>query len=222
MKDKRQRMAMAWPYGIADPNIYAYIMNAAASLSSYAATGNSPSYPGLAGSGLPGNAPPAAAGAPAPPPPPPGAAGLNYYASLGLQRAAAAYNPYSLQSPLRPRAELLPGLVPPPGLPTNPLLRSAEPLTSSPITGGLLPPPRDGATGGLPAPLPSHLLPTSGDYLLPPYPSNVLPTPALGGTDMTSSSLRPSTTSPPSSKPSLFQPYKTDADRAEEKLANSA
>ncbi|XP_046570290.1 homeobox even-skipped homolog protein 2-like [Haliotis rubra] len=31
MKDKRQRMAMAWPYGIADPNIYAYIAAAAAS-----------------------------------------------------------------------------------------------------------------------------------------------------------------------------------------------
>ena len=31
MKDKRQRMAMAWPYGIADPHLYAYIAAAAAS-----------------------------------------------------------------------------------------------------------------------------------------------------------------------------------------------
>nr|KAG5695841.1 hypothetical protein BaRGS_006498 [Batillaria attramentaria] len=30
MKDKRQRMAMAWPYGIADPHLYAYIAAAAA------------------------------------------------------------------------------------------------------------------------------------------------------------------------------------------------
>lgn len=31
MKDKRQRMAMAWPYGIADPHLYAYLAAAAAS-----------------------------------------------------------------------------------------------------------------------------------------------------------------------------------------------
>ncbi|KAK3609856.1 hypothetical protein CHS0354_015046 [Potamilus streckersoni] len=30
MKDKRQRMAMAWPYGIADPHLYAYLAAAAA------------------------------------------------------------------------------------------------------------------------------------------------------------------------------------------------
>jgi len=33
MKDKRQRLTMAWPYGMtADPNIYAYVINAAATL----------------------------------------------------------------------------------------------------------------------------------------------------------------------------------------------
>ena len=31
MKDKRQRMAMAWPLGIADPHLYAYLAAAAAS-----------------------------------------------------------------------------------------------------------------------------------------------------------------------------------------------
>lgn len=31
MKDKRQRMALAWPYGIADPHLYAYLAAAAAS-----------------------------------------------------------------------------------------------------------------------------------------------------------------------------------------------
>ena len=30
MKDKRQRMTVAWPYGLADPGIYAYLMTAAA------------------------------------------------------------------------------------------------------------------------------------------------------------------------------------------------
>ncbi|XP_067933893.1 segmentation protein even-skipped-like [Watersipora subatra] len=30
MKDKRQRMTVAWPYGLTDPGIYAYLMTAAA------------------------------------------------------------------------------------------------------------------------------------------------------------------------------------------------
>lgn len=30
MKDKRQRMTVTWPYGLADPGIYAYLMTAAA------------------------------------------------------------------------------------------------------------------------------------------------------------------------------------------------
>ena len=76
MKDKRQRIAMTWPYGIADPAVYAYLMNAAAaSLSQYpysAAGGGASSLPS-----------PHHAGGPPPP--------FNYYASVGLQRAAAAY-----------------------------------------------------------------------------------------------------------------------------------
>ena len=67
MKDKRQKLAITWPY---DPLIYAYLVNAAsaASLSQYSYT---------------------AAAQPLPPPPMP-----HYYASLGLQRVAAAYKPY--------------------------------------------------------------------------------------------------------------------------------
>ena len=30
MKDKRQRMTVAWPYGLTDPGVYAYLMTAAA------------------------------------------------------------------------------------------------------------------------------------------------------------------------------------------------
>lgn len=42
MKDKRQRMAMAWPYGIADPHLYAYLAAAAASYP-YGMTSSNPS-----------------------------------------------------------------------------------------------------------------------------------------------------------------------------------
>ena len=72
MKDKRQRLAMAWPY---DPAIYAYLINAAAAASfqhhyhTYSAQSSS-ARPTVTF------------------PPSPFAA---YYASLGLQRAAAAY-----------------------------------------------------------------------------------------------------------------------------------
>src|SRR6218665_1284470 len=88
MKDKRQRIAMAWPFGIADQEVYAYLMNAAAaSLSQYpyapptalATTGSTPS--------------------------------VNYYASMGLQRAAAsAYSPLSSVRPPAGPADVLPCL----------------------------------------------------------------------------------------------------------------
>ena len=86
---------MAWPYGIADPNIYAYIMNAAASLSQYP----------YAAAAMPNATSP-----------------LNYYASLGLQRAAAAYSPYNIHATpgLRPRTDLLSNV-------SSPLLRPTGP-----------------------------------------------------------------------------------------------
>lgn len=58
MKDKRQRLAMAWPYGIADPHLYAYIAAAAANYPAYA-LGSAPHplgyYPAGLGLGLPGS-----------------------------------------------------------------------------------------------------------------------------------------------------------------------
>ena len=218
MKDKRQRMAMAWPYGISDPNLYAYIMNAAASLSQY---------------------PYAAAALPNPATSP----ALSYYASLGLQRAAAAYTPYGFPSPLRPgpRSDLLPGGVP------SPLIRpTAEPhpgtTPSTPSAPSLpcgLHPPRDhhpstlaGAPhhphphgsllGGSAAtctaspgePCSCHLFygglaPTS---LPAPHPvaAPISHPPHIA----TTSSTTTSSSSIPSSQPSLFQPYKTEAERA--------
>lgn len=57
MKDKRQRMAMTWPYGIpADPQVYAYLAAAAAAQASYPYGFPNPaamSYPGLSLGGLP-------------------------------------------------------------------------------------------------------------------------------------------------------------------------
>ncbi|XP_013401617.1 segmentation protein even-skipped isoform X2 [Lingula anatina] len=82
MKDKRQRMALAWPYGLAaDPNIYAYLVNAAANI------------------GYHYGLPPTTGGAP-----------LGYYAAagLGLQRPGAPYPTLPLTTtPLRPRPDIL-------------------------------------------------------------------------------------------------------------------
>jgi len=72
MKDKRQRLAMTWPY---DPAIYAYLLNAAAAASF------STQYPTM-------TVPPSAIHRPPSFMPSP----FVYYASIGLQRAAAAYS----------------------------------------------------------------------------------------------------------------------------------
>ena len=194
---------MAWPYGISDPNLYAYIMNAAASLTQYPyGLPNSPSH-------------------------------LNYYASLGLQRAAAAYSPYGFPSPLRPRGELpLPGspLIRPP---TEPPHGPAHGPTSGPSTPTSLPcslhPSRDPAA---PANILSHsssLLPpgappctaAAGEPCnchlfysgLPSAPPTSLPAPTPIAAHAHITSLATSLPVPPT-PPSLFQPYKTDVERA--------
>ncbi|BFZ22501.1 hypothetical protein BsWGS_25540 [Bradybaena similaris] len=122
MKDKRQRMALAWPYGIADPHLYAYLAAAAAS------------YPyGM-------------------PPPPPSALGCYAATGVPMGRAPASFSPTSqlqMSQTIRPSpvgpSELLSnltnaylrpnglggfGINPPPGVhhgfsaSSNPLLRS--------------------------------------------------------------------------------------------------
>jgi len=72
MKDKRQRLAMAWPY---DPAIYAYLLNAAAAASFHTQYQNLTFPPSAA------HRPPSFLPSP-----------FVYYASMGLQRAAAAYS----------------------------------------------------------------------------------------------------------------------------------
>ena len=81
MKDKRQRMALAWPFGIADPAIFSYLANAAAATAPF--------------SPYPYAALPSAMGP------------INHYASLGLHRAAAAYHPYGGHGMRHGGAELL-------------------------------------------------------------------------------------------------------------------
>ena len=190
---------MAWPYGIADPNIYAYIMNAAASLSA---------------AQYPYTAMPNAATSP-----------LNYYASVGLQRAAAAYSPYNLHSSLRPRADVLPTsslLRPTLGTDPHTAAAAAAAAASSPAA-GLHPAARDhpallahsqllghhsstpcSAAAGEPCncPLFYGALPPVSTSL--PAPTPITPTPAPA--------VPPRTTAP--SQPTLFQPYKTDVERA--------
>ncbi len=197
MKDKRQRMAMAWPYGISDPNLYAYIMNAAASLSSA-------SYP----YGLPNAA---------------AASQLNYYASLGLQRAAAAYSPYGFPSPLRPRPELLQN---PASVGSSPLIRPTVEHHVGPTTAPSTP--TSLACTLHPARDPTSHPPILGQTSLLPPPHGSSPCTAASGeacschlyysslASVTSSLPTPTpiTSLPPTSTPSLFQPYKTDVERA--------
>ena len=206
MKDKRQRMAVAWPYGMADPNLYAYIMNAAASMTQYPYA-------------MPNSSP------------------LNYYASLGLQRAAAAYSPYGVQAPptpnataaataaaLRARSELMstvPGSLPGHHHLLRPSMSDPHPLpttTASPLPCGLhRGHPMLGGSGMLGHTSPCspatgeacncHMLSYGGLNLAtaPTTPAAPIPITPLHPTPVSSSSH---------SQPTLFQPYKTDAERA--------
>ena len=216
MKDKRQRMAVAWPYGIADPNLYAYIMNAAASLSQY----------------------PYAAALP-------NASPLNYYASLGLQRAAAAYSPYGggMQSPLRapppppPRSDLMSNtLLRAPTLPqvdphSSPNAAAAAAAAIAAAASCSLHHPRATHAGAAHHPggplLAPHLLahhgPSPGVAAAPVctsgepcnchmYYGAVAPTSLATPTPLLATPLHSTPSTP--TQPTLFQPYKTDVERA--------
>ena len=112
MKDKRQRMAMAWPYGIADPHLYAYLAAAAAS------------YP----YGLPQSTPLnyySSLGMPRSP----------VTTSPNMGNLASNLGQYPFPNPLRPRPEVLPGMA-------STFLRTSSlqhPLHSSPIHAGCNP-----------------------------------------------------------------------------------
>ena len=200
MKDKRQRMALAWPYGIVDPNVYAYIMNAAASLAHYPHAGGMP-----------------------------GAAHLNYYASVGLQRAAAAHLPHGLPEGLGLRPDALPaaalaGTLRPEGLPTNPLAGPPvrptptipHPALLAPHLPGMSPIPNPSSLPSSKETSPSslHTSPSSGCSSSPGNCSchpkyNGLSSPPSGHTPTSQSSLSGKSRQSP---PTLFRPYQTDSD----------
>ncbi|XP_069119907.1 homeobox protein vab-7-like [Argopecten irradians] len=81
MKDKRQRMAMAWPYGIADPHLYAYLAAAAASYPYGISSPGSNPFNYYASLGMQR----------------PSSAGLGQYSSFG-------------GGPMRSRSDILPGM----------------------------------------------------------------------------------------------------------------
>ena len=124
MKDKRQRMAMAWPLGIADPHLYAYLAAAAASYP-YGVPQSTPfGYYGSLGLPRPGM-PTTISGAQLPGSP------------ITSQPSLGSLAQYSFPSPLRPSQEPLPGMSSAflPGR-TSGLPHPAHPFHSSPLTGG--------------------------------------------------------------------------------------
>ncbi|XP_077562306.1 homeobox protein even-skipped isoform X2 [Haemaphysalis longicornis] len=161
MKDKRQRMALAWPY--ADPHFAAYMLNAAAAAS--------------------------------------GAAGYPYALPFPYYTAAAALSPLGRYHPYGAA---------PPG-PPSPGLQLGSPFSRSPA---------DPVSGTSQA-----TTPCACPYV--PYPGTPLPASQQGTAAMTSSRSPPArviavpepitltkATTETSSKPSLFRPFKTDAEKA--------
>ena len=114
MKDKRQRMAMAWPYGIADPHLYAYLAAAAAS------------YP----YGLPQSSPInyyTSLGMHRSPVP--------QVTSPVSTQSIGTLGQYPFPNPLRPRPEALPGISTS-FLGGSPSMHHQLPLHSTPLGGG--------------------------------------------------------------------------------------
>lgn len=215
MKDKRQRMAMAWPYGIADPHLYAYLAAAAASYP-YGLPQSTPlNYYGSLGN------------------------------SLGMPRTPATSPPsignlgqYPFPNPLRPRPEALPGMAStflrsptmqhplhsspinancnPHSLDASPLLNSSGTLNSS---GGSMSPPLDGSC--------SPLYGGVSSLQHSPHQSPSLHSSPLGSASHHHSSSHHSSShhssplipSPPAQKPQtstphgLFRPFQTDIER---------
>lgn len=178
MKDKRQKLAMSWPY---DPNLYAYLMNAAAaSLTQYPYAG------------LPNNTP----------------TPLNYYASLGLQRAAAAYSPFLLMDPLRSPSETMTNL-------PNPIYRPfvLDPLKVQPTSGfyALTRDHRESPERRVT----SEKLPGSCSHS-PEEPCacrRIVGSPQLVMTSSKTSALRVTSSKSGHTMPPLFQPYKGESGR---------
>lgn len=183
MKDKRQRIAMTWPY---DPSIYAYLVNAAA------ASLQSQQYPYAVNTNSSGSVPPPFAA---------------YYASMGLQCAAAAYNAPSLPALdflsrstaaiLDPSHPVNPLVPPPPGLQTSPSL----PLASRGLTAA----PRDISNLETHSPIPGHVI--GGRRCT----CTACCGPLIYG-HVTSS--KSSVYSPGGAGKTLFQPFKADVERA--------
>ena len=130
MKDKRQRMAMAWPYGIADPHLYAYLAAAAASYPyGFSQPGTNPFSNYYSSLGMQR---------------PPQANSLSQYTSF--------------PNPLRPNSEILPGMSGNIVRKPSPVAMSHNLQTSPPIGCSNMHPALDNAPSmtGHPVPCASH------------------------------------------------------------------
>ncbi|XP_070393398.1 homeobox protein vab-7-like isoform X6 [Dermacentor albipictus] len=179
MKDKRQRMALAWPY--ADPHFAAYMLNAAAAAAASGAAGYPYAFP------------------------------LPYYtAAAAALSPLGRYHPYSAAGPARPPSPVLqlagtPG--PFPRSPSEPVT-AASPATTTPCACPYIPYP------GTPLP------PTQQPH--PQHTTSTTPTTTGSSRSPPSSrliaapepiTLAAHTTEPSAKPPSLFRPFKTDAEK---------
>lgn len=204
MKDKRQRMAMAWPYGIADPHLYAYLAAAAASYP-YGLPQSSPmNYYNSLGISRP-TLPPTIPSSPV------------------TSQPMGSFGQYPFPNPLRPHQEPLPGMSSA-FLGRNPGMHPQFPFHSSPVVGG--PAQHDISPRGLNT---SGALNSSGGSISPgfdesPYPaaklrciSNRKSPNHMSPTSKSSGKISPSVVKSSASQqttapPGIFRPF--DIDRA--------